>query len=138
MSIPRIPVLRFAQCWMVDEARRLARASPIIRILDRNGKGNTKDSEVVAMAMIPQDAWRRMFKEFHSNRELASRLTVGGARSYEEGREHMLERTFFTIVLLQCCCSAHCSNKGGYSSRFFTSVAKSSNRRRGVTSTCTC
>jgi hypothetical protein len=28
--------------------------------------------------------------------------------------------------------------EAGYSSRFFTSVAKSSNRRRGVTSTCTC
>ena len=64
------------------------RASPIIRILDRNGKGNTKNSEAVAKAMIPQGAWRRMFNEFHSNRELASRLTVGGARSYEEGREH--------------------------------------------------
>jgi len=47
------------------------RASPIIRILDRNGKGNTKNSEAVAKAMIPQGAWRRMFNEFHSNREQA-------------------------------------------------------------------
>ena len=30
------------------------RASPIIRILDRNGKGNTKNIEAVAKAMIPQ------------------------------------------------------------------------------------
>lgn len=38
----------------------------IIRILDRNGKGNTKDSEAVAKAMVPQGAWRRMMNEFHS------------------------------------------------------------------------
>jgi hypothetical protein len=60
MSIPRIPVLRFAQCWMVDEARRLAPRLPIIRILDRNGKGNTKNSEAVAKAMIPTDRDRQV------------------------------------------------------------------------------
>lgn len=43
-----------------------------IRILDRNAKGNTKDSEAVAKAMIPQGAWRRMLNEFHSNRKLGS------------------------------------------------------------------
>lgn len=53
-----------------------ADCDPIIRILDRNGKGNTKDSEAVAKAMIPQGAWRRMFNEFHSNHELADRLTA--------------------------------------------------------------
>lgn len=42
----------------------------IIRILDRNGKGNTKESEAVAKAMVPQGAWRRMMNEFHTNREL--------------------------------------------------------------------
>jgi len=42
----------------------------IIRILDRNAKGNTKDSEAVAKAMVPQGAWRRMLNEFHSNRKL--------------------------------------------------------------------
>jgi len=47
----------------------------IIRILDRNGKGNTKDSEAVAKAMIPQGAWRRMLNEFHSNKDLASLVT---------------------------------------------------------------
>jgi len=44
----------------------------IIRILDRNGKGNIKDSEAVAKAMVPQGAWRRMFNEFHTNKELGS------------------------------------------------------------------
>ena len=42
----------------------------IIRILDRSGKGNTKDSEAVARAMVPQGAWRRMFNEFHANKKL--------------------------------------------------------------------
>jgi hypothetical protein len=44
----------------------------IVRILDRNGKGNTKNSEAVAKAMVPQGAWRRMFNEFHSNQELGA------------------------------------------------------------------
>lgn len=47
----------------------------IIRILDRNGKGNTKDSEAVAKAMVAQGAWRRMFNEFHANRELSGLVT---------------------------------------------------------------
>lgn len=42
----------------------------IIRILDRNGKGNTKDSQAVARAMVPQGAWRRMLNQFHSNKRL--------------------------------------------------------------------
>ncbi len=44
----------------------------IIRILDRNGKDNTKNSEAVARAMVPQGAWRRMFNEFHANQKLGS------------------------------------------------------------------
>ena len=47
----------------------------IIRILDRNGKGNTRDSEAVAKAMIAQGAYRRMFSEFHvTNRPLGTLL----------------------------------------------------------------
>ncbi len=48
----------------------------IIRILDRNGKGNTKESEAVAKAMVPQGAWRRMFNEFHANNELGTLVTA--------------------------------------------------------------
>ena len=44
----------------------------IIRILDRSGKGNKKDCEAVARAMVPQGAWRRLFNEFHSDNELGS------------------------------------------------------------------
>jgi len=46
----------------------------IIRILDRNGKGNTKETEAVARAMVPQGAWRNMFNEFRTNKTLASLL----------------------------------------------------------------
>jgi hypothetical protein len=42
----------------------------IIKILDRSGKGNTKDSEAIARAMVSQGAWRRLFNELHSNKQL--------------------------------------------------------------------
>jgi len=47
----------------------------IIKILDRNGKGNTRDSQAVARAMIPQGAWRRMFNEFRTNKRLGTLVT---------------------------------------------------------------
>jgi len=47
----------------------------IVRILDRHGKGNRKDSEAIASVMIPQGAWRRMFNEMHINRPLAETIT---------------------------------------------------------------
>lgn len=47
----------------------------IIRILDRNGKGNTKDCEAVAKAMVTQRAWRSMFNEFHTDKQLGSLFT---------------------------------------------------------------
>lgn len=42
----------------------------IIQILDRNAKGNTKEQEAVAKAMIAQGAWRRMFREIKTNQKL--------------------------------------------------------------------
>lgn len=44
----------------------------IIKILDRNGKGNNKDTEAIARAMVSQGAWRRLFNELHKNRKLGS------------------------------------------------------------------
>jgi hypothetical protein len=47
----------------------------MIRILDRNAKGNTKTSEAVAGGfMIPQGAWRRMFNELRANKPIATLL----------------------------------------------------------------
>lgn len=54
----------------------------MIRILDRKGKGNTKNSEAVANVMVPQGAWRRMFNEFHTNKELGA--LVGGVLAEDD------------------------------------------------------
>jgi hypothetical protein len=67
-------------------ALRQEECDAMIRILDRNGKGNTRDSEAVAGGvMIPQGAWRRMFVEFRDNPKLAkllnSILTADGTDS---------------------------------------------------------
>lgn len=45
----------------------------MIRILDRNAKGNTRTSEAVAGGfMITQGAWRRMFNELRANKRIAT------------------------------------------------------------------
>jgi hypothetical protein len=47
----------------------------VIRILDRNGKGNTKESEAVAGGiMMPQGVWRKLFNSLHTDQKLASLL----------------------------------------------------------------
>lgn len=46
----------------------------IVRILDKNGKGNTRESESVARAMIAQGAWRRMFNEIKARKELSGAI----------------------------------------------------------------
>jgi hypothetical protein len=42
----------------------------VIQVLDRNGKGNTNETEAVAKAMVPQGVWRKMFNEFRTNKQL--------------------------------------------------------------------
>lgn len=44
----------------------------IIRILDRHGKGNTKNTEAIAGAMIPQNVWRKMFIQLREEKQLAN------------------------------------------------------------------
>lgn len=51
-----------------------AECDQVISILDRNGKGNTKDSEAIARVMVPQGAWRRMFNELHLNKALGAAM----------------------------------------------------------------
>jgi hypothetical protein len=43
----------------------------VIRILDKQGKGNTKGSEAVAHVRMPQGAWRRLFNALHVDKNLA-------------------------------------------------------------------
>jgi predicted nuclease of restriction endonuclease-like (RecB) superfamily len=51
-----------------------AEIDEIIRILDRNAKGNAGQVDAVAKAMIAQGMWRRMFKEFKANAKLREAL----------------------------------------------------------------
>ena len=51
-----------------------AEIDDIIKILDRHGKGNTPSDEAVAMAMIAQGAWRRMFKDIKEQEKLRTIL----------------------------------------------------------------
>jgi 5-methylcytosine-specific restriction endonuclease McrBC GTP-binding regulatory subunit McrB len=54
-----------------------AEMDDIIRILDRNARGNTKDDEVVTRAMIPQLKWYKLFRDIKSNEahyELINRI----------------------------------------------------------------
>jgi hypothetical protein len=47
----------------------------VIRILDRHGKGNTKESEAVAGGiMMPQGVWRKLFNSLQNDQNLASLL----------------------------------------------------------------
>ena len=58
---------RFRDFWtqrIVDQKSLVAsevEVDQVVRILDRNGKGNKKTDEAVARAMTPQGVWRRLF-----------------------------------------------------------------------------
>ena len=47
----------------------------IVRILDIKGKGNKKDSNAIAAVMVPQVAWRNLFQELCSNKNLSDLIT---------------------------------------------------------------
>ncbi len=57
----------------------------VVKILDRNGKGNTFGCESVAKAMVSQGAWRRMFNELKNKKDIGQCLdktfkSLGGDR----------------------------------------------------------
>ncbi|MBI4669270.1 MAG: hypothetical protein HY747_08800 [Elusimicrobia bacterium] len=51
-----------------------AEIDQIVKILDRNAKGNTRRDEAVARVMVPQGVWRRMFRELRHERTLSGLL----------------------------------------------------------------
>jgi len=51
-----------------------AEADIVIKLLDKNAKGNTSKDEAVAKVMIPQGVWRRMFNEIKENEKLKETL----------------------------------------------------------------
>ncbi len=48
----------------------------IVRILDRNARGNTASDEAVAKAMVTMGTWRRMFKDIKEQKSLQEILTT--------------------------------------------------------------
>lgn len=77
----------------------------LIRILDRNAKGNRKDSDAVAKAMVPQGAWRKIINRLHSNKPLGQAMhdaltaTSGEAQAAAIDRLYQLndgERNYLT------------------------------------------
>lgn len=63
----------------------------IIKILDRNGKGNTKNSESIARLMIPQNAWRRMFHDISKNKNIANCITKIFEENYDNKIKYINE-----------------------------------------------
>lgn len=71
-----------------------AECDEIIRILDRNGKGNTPGSEAVARVMVAQGAWRRMFNELHANKALANLVNDVLTRSDPASRSEAIDALY--------------------------------------------
>ena len=63
-----------------------------VRILDKSGKGSTKESEAVAKAMIPQGAWRRMFNEIKADKEL--RILLNSIFVERENRADLIDKLY--------------------------------------------
>ena len=58
---------------------------PIIRMMDLNGKGNTKDSIVVAKALIRQGQWYRAFRSIKENKKISKILDeIFALKDYDE------------------------------------------------------
>ncbi len=75
----------------------------VIRILDRNGKGNTRGCEAVAAAMVPQGVWRKLFNDLHRDQKLALLIDA----SFKETE---LDRK---IALIDKVCAANEGKKNG-------------------------
>jgi hypothetical protein len=63
----------------------------VIRILDRYGKGNTKESESVARTMVPQGVWRKLFNGLHTDQKLASLLDSSLAETNLERKAAVID-----------------------------------------------
>lgn len=71
-----------------------AEVDQIISILDRNAKGNTKESEAVARVMIAQGAWRRMFRDIKENHKLHNQLNSIFAEDNDDKRMKLLDELY--------------------------------------------
>jgi hypothetical protein len=67
---------------------------PVIRILDRNAKGNTKESQAVARAMVAQGAWRRMINKLHADKRLGQAMNDVLTETSPSRRAKALDRLY--------------------------------------------
>ena len=66
----------------------------VIRILDRNGKGNTKQNEAVAKAMVPQNVWRKLFNSLRADKNLARLVDAIFTESAVERRAGLIDELY--------------------------------------------
>jgi hypothetical protein len=66
----------------------------IVRILDQNAKGNKKGNEHVAKVMIPQGAWRRMFKEINNSDSLAKKMRAIFLESNQGKKSKLIDQLY--------------------------------------------
>jgi len=66
----------------------------VIQILDRNGKGNTNETEAVARAMVPQGVWRKMFNEFRTNKQLGELVTSVLEEASSERKAELIDQLY--------------------------------------------
>ncbi|KKS81877.1 MAG: hypothetical protein UV58_C0015G0011 [Candidatus Wolfebacteria bacterium GW2011_GWC1_43_10] len=71
-----------------------AEIDQVIRILDKNGRGNTRESEAVARAMIAQGAWRRMFNGIKARREFSSLLNEIFLENEEDKKADLINKLY--------------------------------------------
>ncbi len=71
-----------------------AEIDQIIRILDTNARGNTRGSESVARAMIPQGAWRRMFRGIKERDKFSNVLNEIFLQKDIERRSSMINKLY--------------------------------------------
>jgi len=65
-----------------------------IKILDKNGRGNTRESEAVAKAMIAQGAWRRMFNGIKARKEFSSLLDEIFLENDVDGKADLINKLY--------------------------------------------
>ena len=66
----------------------------IIRILDSHGKGNTKNTEAIAGAMIPQNVWRKMFIQLRVEKQLSNCINAILTSSTSEERIKRIDELY--------------------------------------------
>ncbi|MSU73556.1 DUF1016 family protein [Candidatus Kaiserbacteria bacterium] len=69
-------------------------ADPIIAILDKNAKGNNRNSEAVAKAMVAQGAWRRMFNDLHVTESICTALNNILTAKDDQSRSAAIDQLF--------------------------------------------